>query len=181
MDMIAKNPMLAASLGIGGAGLLMQGIRMTQGIPDQAQLQAIAAQLQSSSQQAQAQAQGLIAPLITGQLPGPQAAQVQQALNDAVQVIKARHATSDPGSSAENNEIASAIQQSIVASGQLEQQMATAGISLSGQATQSLNVESSIFQFLIGEQINLQNAFGQAISNFAGQAGIASAISGLKA
>jgi len=174
-DFLAKNPMLA----LGGAGLALNVARQFMPTPDEQALKNLAAQLQSNSAQANANAQSLINPLISGQLPGPQAAQVQQALSDAVQVIKARH-VQDPGSTAEAAEIANAIQQSIVASGQLESQMASAGISLASQATNALNVESSIFQFLSGEQINLQNAFGQAIANFTGQAAIAQAISGIK-
>ena len=176
-DFLAKNPMLA----LGGAGLALNVARQFMPTPDEQALKNLAAQLQSNSKQANDNAQALIQPLITGQLPGPQAAQVQQALSDSIQVIKARHAQhGDSGSSDETAEIANAIQRSVVASGELETAMANAGVSLTSQATNALNVESSIFQFLSGEQINLQNAFGQAIANFTGQAAIAQAISGIK-
>jgi hypothetical protein len=174
---LGLTPTSAGLLGLGAAGLGYGVYKANQPLPDQAQLQQIAQQLASNSAASQAQAQQLIDPLISGNLPPGQAAQVQQALQDSITATKARYASMGmSGSSAETDQIAYLIGKSVSLAGSLEQQMANAGISLSSQAANDLNVESTLFQSLMNATINQDNALASAIAGFAGQAALATAI-----
>jgi hypothetical protein len=178
-SLFAKNPLLTASLGLGAAGLGFAVYRNLQQLPEQEQLNAIAQQLASQSATAQQQASELINPLLTGNLPPNLSQQVIQAQQDAITAINAKYASmGQAGSSANVAEIAQTVQNTAVISGQLEQQLATAGIQLTSQATQSLNIESTIFASLQQNILNSDAALAQAIATFAGQSALAGAISG---
>ena len=176
------SPLTLAGLGIGAGALGLGIMRANQPLPDQQQLQQLAAQLQSGAQGAQESANQLLQPLLTGQLPPDQAAQVQQAVQDSITATKAKYAQIGmSGSTAETDQIAYLIQKGISLSASLEQIMANAAVQYGNQAISGFNAEGTIFQSLMNAQINQDNALTQAIASFAGQAALAGALGGAKA
>ena len=182
MDWIKANPVMAASLGIGGGLLAKNALMPAAKLPQQDQLDSIAAQAQAMSAQNQALEQRLLDPLATGQLPAAQQAQVDQALQDSITSIKSKYAGMGmSGSTVEQDDINAAQQKALVLSGTLAEQMAQTGLSAGSQAATALQISGTIYEQLMQQQIQQDTALQQAIAAFAGQAAIAGAISTKKA
>lgn len=179
MALIAKNPLLAASLGIGAGSLALNALKNTQQLPDQAALSSIAGTESQLAQQQQAFGQAAEQPLLTGQLPPDQEAVVQRALQDAIATTRARYAAMGAtGSQAEADQIAYLQQNATAIRGQLEQQMAQTGANAISAAASALGAQAGIFETLMNAQITQDTALRNAIAGFAGQSAIAAAVTG---
>ena len=169
MDWIKANPVMAASLGIGG-GLLAKNALSPQKLPNQDKLDALAQQAEAMSAQNSDLSKRLLDPLATGKLPAPQEAQVQQALQDSITAIKSKYASLGmSGSTVEQDDIQAANQKALVLSGTLAEQMAQTGLSAGSQAASSLQISGTIYETIMQQQIQQDNALQQAIAAFAGQ------------
>lgn len=174
MNWIKANPMLAATLGLGGLGMLKNAIG---GVPYQGQLKGVAGQAGEMAAANAAQGQNLLGPIQGGPLPNALEQQVVNGLNDANAATKSRFAQLGlSGSTMETDAINNNANRAEALRGTLALQLAQAGAQLMGLANQELGIEAGVFQNLMNAQIAQDNALEQSIANFAGQAAIASAI-----
>jgi len=172
---LANNGLTLGALGLGGAGLLMRGLNPT-AIPNQDQQTALAqqgAQLAASNQQLE---NTLTSPLVTGKLPEGQQQSINQGVQDAQTAIRAKYAQLGlSGSTAEMDALnhAAAVGQQQAAA--LEQSMAQMGIQAGSAAAQDLGVSETVYNNIMQAVLNQDTQFQNALTNFAGQAGIAAA------
>lgn len=178
-DLLKKNPLMLASLGIGAGSLAFNGL--TQKLPQQSNLQGVAGSAQNLQAQDQQLQTELINPLLTGVLPQDAEAQLQMGLNDAMTATKSKYAQLGlSGSTAEQDQLNYLRQQSDSLRFTIAEQMATTAMTAGSQAATALGIQESVFQALMTNQIQQDNALQQAIAGFAGQAALAGAISGGK-
>ena len=179
MNWIKANPMMAATLGLGGLGMAKNLIG---GIPNQGQLKGIAGQAGAQATALGAQGQGLLGPIEGGPLPGPLEQQVQNGIRDADAATKSRFAKLGlSGSTMETDALNNNQNQAQALRGTLALQLAQAGAQLISLANQDLGIEAGIFTNLMNAQIAQDSALEQSIARFAGSAAMASAISSRKA
>jgi len=179
MNWIKANPMMAATLGLGGLGLAKNLIG---GIPNQGQLKGIAGQEGQMASSLAAQGQGLLGPIEGGPLPGPLEQQVQNGIRDADAATKSRFARLGlSGSTMETDALNNNQNQAQALRGTLALQLAQSGAQLISLANQDLGMEAGIFTNLMNAQIAQDSALEQSIARFAGSAAMASAISSRKA
>jgi len=179
MNWVKANPLMAASLGIGGASLLARGVgNMIGGLPYQGPLKGAAGQAGQMASQLSAEGQGLLGPIQGGPLPDALEQRVTNNLRDADAATKSRFAklglsgsTMETDAINHNRDLAQELR------GTLALQLAQAGSQLLSIANQDLGIEAGIFQNLMNAQVAQDNALEQAIASFAGQAAMASAIS----
>jgi len=178
---VAQNPLLAASLGVGGASLLSGGLNrmLSPTLPNQGQLTNIAGGLQQQAGQVGATGQQLTQPLLTGQLPPEAEAAVQAAMKDADATIRSQYARLGlTGSTPEADQIANLALRTEAMRFQIAQQMAQSGTQLMQLASQDLGAEANIYQGLMQTQIAEDNSTRQSFASLAGALALAGAIQG---
>lgn len=182
-----NNPGLLASLGIGAAGTLaapkLSGL--INKVPQQGNLDALAAQEKSLQGQQQQLGGELTQPLLTGNLPPEAAQSVSNAVNDAISTTKARYANLGlSGSTMEADAIANIQNQKSALTFQIAQQMATTGQAALTGAANALGLQDQVYSQLMQAQVQQDAALQQAIASFAGAAasgaGIGAGISAAK-
>lgn len=164
---ITSNP-----LGIlaGAAPLIKQAISPAK-IPQQAQLQGLAAQEQVLQAQQQQYGTALTSPLITGQLPSGAKQQVDNAVNDAISTTKARYANLGlSGSTMEADAVSNIQNQSSALTFQIAENMAQTGQAALSGAASALGLQDQVYSQLMQAQVAQDNALQQAIANFASAA-----------
>ncbi len=179
MNWIKANPMMAASLGLGGISLVGRGLgNLIGGLPNQGALKGIAGQAGQMAAANAAQGQNLMGPIQGGPLPDALEQRVVNNLQSADAATKSRFASLGlSGSTMETDALNHNRNMAQELRGTLALQLAQAGTQLLSLANQDLGIESGIFQNLMNAQIAQDNALEQSIANFAGQAAMASAIS----
>jgi hypothetical protein len=178
---VAQNPLLAASLGVGGASLLSGGLNrmLSPTLPNQGQLTNIAGGLQQQAGQVGATGQQLTQPLLTGQLPPEAEAAVQAAMKDADATIRSQYARLGlTGSTPEADQIANLSLRTEAMRFQIAQQMAQSGTQLMQLASSDLGAEAGIYQQLMQTQIAEDNSTRQSFASLAGALALAGAIQG---
>lgn len=179
MSWIKANPMMAATLGLGGLGMAKNLIG---GIPNSGALKGIAGQAGSQASTLSAEGQNLLGPIQGGPLPGPLEQQVLNGVKAADAATKSRFAQLGlSGSTMETDALNNNQNQAQALRGTLALQLAQAGSQLISLANQDLGIEAGIFTNLMNAQIAQDSALEQAIARFAGSAAMASAISSRKA
>jgi hypothetical protein len=175
MSWIKANPMMAATLGLGGLGMVKNLIG---GLPNEGALKGVAGQAGQMAGQLGAEGQNLLGPIQGGPLPAALEQRVVNNLNDADAATKGRFAklglsgsTMETDAINHNRDLAQELR------GTLALQLAQAGSQLLSIANQDLGIEAGVFQNLMNAQIAQDNALEAAIASFAGQAAMASAIS----
>ncbi len=180
---LGNNPGLAATLGVGGAGLLLAPklSKSLNPVPQQDNLTNVANQEASLSAQQQQLGTTLTNPLVTGQLP-PQAEQVvQNSVNDAISTTKARYANLGlSGSTMEADAISNIQNQSSGLTFQIAQQMAATGEQATSTAASALGLQDQVYSQLMSAQVAQDSALQQAIASFAGAAALGQGISAAK-
>jgi hypothetical protein len=173
---ISANPGTAALLGLGGASLGAQLLNKSSGVPYLQSQQNLIGQEQAVAQQQQAYGTALQQPLLTGQLPPGQQEAVAKGLQDAISTIKGRYAALDlTGSSMEADAIANAQNQAVIASTQIEQQMAQTGQGAIQSATQALNLEAGVYNTIMNAVLQQDQNLANAVSGFANAAALGTA------
>jgi hypothetical protein len=179
MSWIKANPMMAATLGLGGLGLAKNLIG---GIPNSGALKGIAGQEGQMASSLSAQGQGLLGPIEGGPLPPALEQQVQNGIKAADAATKSRFAQLGlSGSTMETDALSNNQNQAQALRGTLALQLAQSGAQLISLANQDLGMQAGIFQGLMNAQIAQDSALEQSIARFAGSAAMASAISSRKA
>lgn len=177
LNWLKANPLMAASLGVGGASLLKSYLGSKSALPYQPQLESAAGNLQQQGQELSGEGQGLLGPIQGGPLPPALEAQVTNSLNDAITTTKARYAQLGlSGSTMESDQIANLQQQAEGMRGTLALQLAQAGNSLINTSASDFSSGANIYTQLMQTQISQDSALEQSIANFAGQAAMASAL-----
>lgn len=167
MDWITKNPMMAASLGLGGAGIIKNALNP--GNQGDAQLLNLAQQAGGAANNLTHQANQLLKPELTGKLPPQLEAQVQQALHDATVTEQSKYASLGLSNSTMSADQQAYLQlQTEAMRGQLAQQLAQTGTTLMSQATQNLSLENQIYGELMQQQIANDQQLSNSITGFAG-------------
>lgn len=185
-NFFSKNAGLLGVLGAGlGGELLAPKLAQTLGltnIPQQGQLTGIAGTAAAQAKQQNATGQTLEQPLVTGQLPPAQQAEVDQATQSAIGTIKSRYAAMGlSGSTMEASAIGAAQQNAQVIQANIESQMFQQGATAVSQATQDLNLQDTVYAQIMEAQVQQDAALQQSIGQFAAALGLGTAIAGAKA
>lgn len=179
MNWIKANPMMAATLGLGGLGLAKNLIG---GIPQSGALKGVAGQAGAQATALGAEGQNLLGPIQGGPLPPALEQQVLNGVKSADAATKSRFAQLGlSGSTMETDALSNNQNQAQALRGTLALQLAQSGAQLLSIANQDLGIESGIFTNLMNAQIAQDSALEQSIARFAGSAAMASAISSRKA
>lgn len=179
MSWIKANPMMAATLGLGGLGLAKNLIG---GIPQSGALKGVAAQAGQQAGALSAEGQNLLGPIQGGPLPPALEQQVLNGVKAADAATKSRFAQLGlSGSTMETDALSNNQNQAQALRGTLALQLAQSGAQLLQIANQDLGIESGVFTSLMNAQIAQDSALEQSIARFAGSAAMASAISSRKA
>lgn len=182
-DWASNNKGLLASLGIGGAGILASPYlsKAINKVPQQGNLDALAAQERSLQGQQQATGAALIDPLLSGNLPAGAKTQVDNAFQDAIGTTKAKYANLGlSGSTMEADAIASITKQKEALSFQIAEQMATTGQQALSGAANALGLQDTVYSQLMQAQVQQDTALQQAIASFAGAAALGQGIGAAK-
>lgn len=177
MGFLKSNPGLVASLGAGVAGTALSPMlsRLINKVPQQGNLDALAAQESGIASQQQQLSQTLTDPLTSGKLPTGAEQSVSTAINDAVSTTKARYANLGlSGSTMEADAIANIQNQATGLRFNIAQQMAQTGEAAIGQASSALGLQDQVYNQLMSAQISQDNNLQTAIARFAGAAAGAS-------
>lgn len=170
---LKSNPGLVASLGAGVAGTALSPMlsRLINKVPQQGNLDALAAKESSIASQQQQLSQTLTDPLTSGKLPAGAEQSVSTAINDAVSTTKARYANLGlSGSTMEADAIANIQNQATGLRFNIAQQMAQTGEAAIGQASSALGLQDQVYNQLMQAQISQDNNLQTAIARFAGAA-----------
>lgn len=182
---LGSNPNLA-TLGAGGVAAGVGAFEAGQGLPFQGQLNTAGQNLVNTAGQADvasgqlgAEAQTLINPEITGQLPPGAQAEVQQYIQQQNAAVKSRYASlGQTGSTMETDALNQVQQQGLAQTFQIAQQMAQQGIQLSGQSLQALNItqqaygaDAGIYENLMKAQMTQNQSILTSIGSFAAALG----------
>jgi len=179
MSWIKANPMMAATLGLGGLGLAKNLIG---GIPQSGALKGVAGQAGQQAGALSAEGQNLLGPIQGGPLPPALEQQVLNGVQAADAATKSRFAQLGlSGSTMETDALNNNRNQAEALRGTLALQLAQSGAQLLSIANQDLGIEAGVFTSLMNAQIAQDSALEQSIARFAGSAAMASAISSRRA
>jgi len=164
---------LLTTLGLGAAGMaLSPEISKLIGTPGAGNLQQQAQQLQQQGINLNTSANTLMDPLTSGVLPPGQQAALDAATRDAITTTKSKYAGMGlSGSTMEADAVSNVQVQANAQKVQIEQQMYQSGLQAAQQATQALGLEASLYNDILGYQMQNDQALMKAIAGFAGAIG----------
>lgn len=173
---LSNNSGLIGSL-VGGAGGLLAGLLgNNNSVPYEGAIGAVAGAAGNEAAGLYNTGQTLINPLISGQLPPGAEAVVQQMVQKENADTKGRYASLGlTGSTMETDALNNVQQAATAQQFQIAQQMAQAGISLTGQSLQGLQIESSTYESLMKAQMQQNQGLFNSISGFMSALGGAAA------
>lgn len=153
---------------LSGGGLAMNLFKGNQSLPGEKQLSGAASNLSATAAGQAALGSQLESFLQSGKLPPGVEMGLRSATQAATASIKAAHAArGTSGSSAEASEIQAANDRALAAGQQVALQLLQQGATMVGQAVNTEGLAAQLYQEILGNALQKDQAFGQAIGNFA--------------